>query len=272
MTNGARPVSSVPLVPPPAPVPAVEAVVFDWGGTLTPFHDADLLDLWRLAAHDLAPGHVRELTQALADSEQQWWATAGGSGRSGTVTELLAVASAAVGLDVAGAVHRVAGRHDLCAWTPHTVCDPDALLLLHLVRIRGLRIGLLTNTHWPRAWHSRWLARDGLLDLIDARVYTNDLPFAKPHPDAFRAVLASLGVRDPRTAVFVGDRPASDIAGARAVGMRTVLLSDGVAPRPGERGSRGAAGADAVIGRLGRLLGVLDGWAAGLHRPFSRAG
>ncbi|WP_416210948.1 HAD family hydrolase, partial [Frankia sp. Cr2] len=149
---------------------AVEAVVFDWGGTLTPFHDVDLLDLWRVVARDLAPGDARELTRALEGSEQQWWATAGVSGRSGTVTELLAVASAAVGLDVAGAVHRVAASRDLCAWTPHTVCDPDALLLLHLVRTRGLRIGLLTNTHWPRSWHSRWLARDGLLDLFDARV------------------------------------------------------------------------------------------------------
>ncbi len=252
--------------------PAIEAVVFDWGGTLTPFHDVDLLDLWRMVALDLAPGDARELTRALEGSEQRWWATTGASGRSGTVTELLAVASAAVGLDVAGAVHRVAARHDLCAWTPHTVCDPDALLALHLVRTRGLRIGLLTNTHWPRSWHSRWLARDGILDLFDARVYTNDLPFSKPHPDAFHAALASLGVRDPGAAVFVGDRPASDIAGARGVGMRTVLLSDGAGPRSGVPGEAGDGRADAVIGRLGRLLGVLDGWAAGRRRPFSRAG
>ncbi|WP_242606024.1 HAD family hydrolase [Frankia sp. Cppng1_Ct_nod] len=237
------------------------AVVFDWGGTLTPFHDVDLLDLWRVVARDLAPGHAAELTWLLEDTERQWWATEGGAGRSGTVMELLAAVSAAVGLDVSGAVHRVSARHDLRAWTPHTVCDPEALLLMHLVRARGLRIGLLTNTHWPRSWHSRWLARDGLLELFDARVYTNDLPFSKPHPGAFHAALASLGVSDPRSAVFVGDRPASDIAGARAVGMRTVLLSDGLRPQLEASGPAGGSQADAVIGRLGCLPGVLDRWA-----------
>ncbi len=54
--------------------------------------------------------------------------------------------------------------------------------------------------------------------------------------------------------------------------MRTVLLSDGAGPRSGAPGESGDGRADAVIGRLGRLLGVLDGWALRRQRPFSRAG
>ena len=34
---------------------AVEAVLFDWGGTLSVHADLDLLDMWRAAARVLAP-------------------------------------------------------------------------------------------------------------------------------------------------------------------------------------------------------------------------
>ncbi|WP_242424791.1 HAD family hydrolase [Frankia sp. EI5c] len=242
----------------------LEAVVFDWGGTLTPFHDVDLLDLWRMAALEISPGDADEITAILAGLEAAWWHSRDDSdglsgngaagGMTGAVAELLAAASARLGVDVAAAVLRATSRRDLTAWTPHTVCDPEALLLLHLVRARGLLVGLLTNTRWPRLWHERLLERDGLLDLFHARVYTSDLPFDKPHPIAFQAVLDALGLADPSRVLFVGDRVRTDIRGARAAGMRTVLVADGGAGRrPG-----GPEPTDAVIGRLGQLLEVLD--------------
>lgn len=298
------------------------AVVFDWGGTLTLFHDVDLLDLWRMTALEISSAHADEITAILAGLETSWWHARDGSdglagngaagGMTGSVTELLAAASAALGVDVAAAVLRAVSRRDLAAWTPHTVCDPEALLLVHLVRARGLLVGLLTNTRWPRAWHERLLERDGLLDLFHARIYTSDLPFDKPHPIAFQAVLAALGVTDPSRVLFVGDRLRTDIRGARAAGMRAVLVADGgsadggladdavaglgdgpggvvldprdplglaVAGRdlagrddlgrdpaardlPGADGAAAGASAsmfaDAVIGRLGHLLEVLD--------------
>ena len=210
--------------------PPVGAVIFDWGGTLTLFHDIDLLDLWWMAALEISVPHAGYLTRVLARVEAEWWRRGEGTGQAGPVTDLLAAASAAVDADVAEAVLRAGARRDLAAWTPHTVCDPEALLLMHLVRARGLQVGLLTNTRWPPSWHERMLARDGLLGLLDARVYATDLAVDKPHPSAFQAVLAALGVTDPARALFVGDRPHSDIAGARAVGMRTVLLADGALP------------------------------------------
>ena len=32
----------------------VEAVIFDWGGTLTPWHTIDLAEQWRVYARELA--------------------------------------------------------------------------------------------------------------------------------------------------------------------------------------------------------------------------
>jgi putative hydrolase of the HAD superfamily len=234
---------------------AVQAVVFDWGGTLTPFHDVDLLDLWRVAARRLAPDRADEVAQALHDAERAFWDTSVATGRSGTTADVIARAAELTGLDVPAAVVAVALDEHLEAWTPHTFTDPEAAPLLTALRDRGIRTGLLSNTHWPRQWHERWLERDGVADLIDVRVYTSDLEHIKPHPEAFRTVLAALKVSDPATAVFVGDRPRDDIFGARTVGMRAVLLPNGVVPGYDVE-------PDATISRLSDLLPIVEEWAA----------
>ncbi len=242
----------------------VRAVIFDWGGTLTPFHDIDLLDLWRAAAEVLAPDRVEEVALALADAEAAWWRQAVASGRSGTTADVFAAAAEATGYDVDAALHDRALAAHLEAWTPHTYADPQAVPLLTALRERGIRTGLLSNTHWPRAWHERWLARDGLLELLDARTYTSDLAHLKPHPEAFRAALEALDVEgsagngpplEPEEVVFVGDRPIDDISGAQAVGMRTVLLPgsrNAVPDSPAEPDLRAAA--------LSDVLTAVDTW------------
>ncbi len=234
----------------------VRAVVFDWGGTLTPFHTIDLLDLWRVAARVLAPDDdsVEPIATALAAAEHHWWQRAVASGGSGTTADVLHAASRETGLDIDAALHDAALQAHLDAWTPHTITDPEAAPLLAGLRARGIRTGLLSNTHWPRAWHERWLERDGVLELIDARVYTSDLPHTKPHPEAFRAVLAELAV-EPEEAVFVGDRPVDDISGAKALGMRAVLIPNSDVPGH-------PVVPDARIGSLSELLPIIDKWAA----------
>lgn len=234
-------------------------VLFDWGGTLTPWHDVDLLDLWRAAAEVLAPERVDEVAAALAQAEADWWRQAVASGRSGTTADVVAAAAHATGFDVDAALHDQALQAHLGAWTAHTLADPDAVPLLTALRERGLRTGLLSNTHWPRAWHERWLDRDGLLGLLDGRVYTSDLEHLKPHPEAFRAALeaASGGERiAPGEVVFVGDRPLDDISGARAFGMRTVLM-------PHSRVPAHPVEPDATVSRLSQVLDLVDAWSAG---------
>jgi len=238
---------------------SVRAVVFDWGGTLTPFHSVDLLDLWRVAARVLAPERSDELAEALVAAEREWWGRAERGGyESGTTDDVLELAFARTGLPVHEAGHALLREQALTehleAWTEHTITDPDAGTLLLALRERGVRTGLLSNTHWPRHWHERWLERDGVLDLIDVRVYTSDLAHTKPHPEAFRAVLDQLGV-EPAEAVMVGDRPLDDIAGAAALGMRTVLLPNDVVPAYDVT-------PDATIAGLAELLPLIDRWRA----------
>ena len=136
--------------------------------------------------------------------------------------------------------------------------DPDVPDLLAGLRERGIRVGVLSNTLWTREYHEEVFRRDGVLDLIDGAVYSSEIPWTKPHPEAFRAALAAVGVDDPARAVFVGDRPYDDIHGAKQVGMRAVLVPHSAIPDYQKGHVEGDP--DAVVDRLADLLAVVDGW------------
>ena len=230
----------------------IDAVLFDWGGTLTSFHSVDLLDAWVVAAEVLAPEQADEVAAALLEAEREIWARTTSSMRSATTAEVFTAATAAVGLPVDDVLHEKAVVSYLDHWAPTSAARPDARGLLHALRERGLRTGLLSNTHWPRARHEEWLARDGLLDLLDARIYTSDIDVVKPHPRAFQALLDAVGV-EAAASVFVGDRLLDDINGAQQLGMRTIWVRNTVVP------SYDVA-PDAVVDELGEIVGVIDGW------------
>src|SRR4051794_37648238 len=197
---------------------AVDAVIFDWGGTLSVFADIDMADMWRVAARHPSAAHEDDLCRRLVAVEQSFWQRTETDQQSFRLAELLAAASAEVGLDVAEAVLEEAALHHLDSWTPHISHDADAAPTLAALRDRGVRIGLLSNTHWPRTFHEHFLERDGLEQLIDARCYTSEMAVTKPHPDAFRHAMDAIGVDDPTAVVFVGDRPFDDIWGAKRLG------------------------------------------------------
>ena len=236
-----------------------EAVIFDWGGTLSHYAGVELADMWHLAAEHLAP-HMPEdeaaLMRRFGRIESEFWARTASHQRSGTLADLLAVATSELGVDVAEAVLEEAAVRYLDAWTPHIVHDTEAAATLAALRERGLKIALLSNTHWPRAFHERFLERDGLAKLIDARLYTSEMPYMKPHPEAFQQALAAVGLEDGRRAVFVGDRPLDDIHGAQQADMRAVL-------RPNALVEDYDVEPDATITQLPELLPLIDGWLDG---------
>jgi HAD superfamily hydrolase (TIGR01509 family) len=116
----------------------------------------------------------------------------------------------------------------------------DALPALRTLRARGLRLGLVSNTHRSlEAFQSHF----DLDDLISAGVSSLEHGYNKPHPSIFRTALRLLAV-EPEEAVMVGDSYRHDVLGARAVGMRAILLRRaGAGPIPAEAG----AGPDQVV-------------------------
>ncbi|HET8528991.1 MAG TPA: HAD family hydrolase [Gaiellaceae bacterium] len=102
----------------------------------------------------------------------------------------------------------------------------DTLPVLRELRVRGVRIGLVSNS----ARDVREFAAHHALE-IDAGISSFHHGKTKPHASIFRAVLDLLEV-GPRQALMVGDSVDDDVEGARAVGMQAVLL-DRLGLRPG---------------------------------------
>lgn len=229
------------------------AVVFDWGGTLSVWADVDMVDMWRLAAEHIAPGNVEPLTQRLVEVERRYFDRALTDQQAFALPELLRAASEELGLDVAEAVLEEAALRHLDTWTPHIRHEADAAEVLRALRDRGLRTALLSNTHWPRHFHEHFLERDGLVELLDARLYTSEMERTKPHPEAFLTALEAIGVGDAASAVFVGDRPHDDVHGARSVGMRAVWRRNDLVPAWDVK-------PDAVIDTLSDLIPIIDEW------------
>ena len=226
---------------------AVEAVIFDWGGTLTPWHSINAADLWAAvcAPHFPAREAVAHAAALLA-AEDELWQLSRTEQRSATMTVLFELAGVA-------ATEALLASY-VGAWEPHTFTDPDAPELLSRLRDRGIGIGVLSNTMWPRSWHEDVFRRDGVLDLIDGAVYSSEIDWNKPHPLAFQAAMAAVGVTDPAHCVFVGDRPYDDVFGAKSVGMRAVLIPNSDVPQ------YDGAVPDAVISRLADLGPLIESW------------
>jgi putative hydrolase of the HAD superfamily len=94
----------------------------------------------------------------------------------------------------------------------------DVLPALAVLRARGLKVGLVSNTGRNL---DDFVAHHGLD--VDAAVSSGAHGKTKPHPTIFQAALERLGV-EPSDAVMVGDSIEDDIEGANAVGMRGILL------------------------------------------------
>jgi putative hydrolase of the HAD superfamily len=227
----------------------VRAVIFDWGGTLTPWHSIDHEDLWLgVCARHYPAADAAAMAAAALAAERELWRLGESAQQSATLDSVFTRAG------VMATAAFLASYYE--AWDPHTLTDPDVLPLLRELRRRGIKIGVLSNTMWPREAHERIFIRDEVLDLIDGAVYSSEIPWVKPHPEAFRAAMRAVGVTDPAECVFVGDRPYDDVYGAKSAGMRAVLVPNSDVP------AFSGAEPDAVISRLAELPGHVDRWSA----------
>ena len=70
----------------------VEAVIFDWGGTLTPWMDMDGRSWWRIAARLVPEADVERIGGLLSAAEDELWRRARVEHASGTLAEVFAAA------------------------------------------------------------------------------------------------------------------------------------------------------------------------------------
>jgi putative hydrolase of the HAD superfamily len=242
----------------------LEAVIFDWGGTRTPWHPIDVAEQWHVfarvhaASAGMTTAEAERLAARILAAEESAWRRGREQGGSARLTEILGEVGLQPGEPGVAEAHAAYEEF----WEPHTLLDPDVPALWQGLRDRGVRIGVLSNTIWTRKYHERVFARDGVLHLIDGAVYSSEIEYAKPHPEAFAAALAAVGVQDAARALYVGDRPYEDVHGAQQVGLRAAWVPHSDIPVGQQVSGRGAHDVvpDAVVSRLLDLLDVVDAW------------
>jgi putative hydrolase of the HAD superfamily len=238
------------------------AVIFDLGGTLVHWSDweAGADGKWAASYDHLVTQFADRrwpardaYVNAMRDAEREHWRRVDTEHWSGPPTGLVREAFDRLGVPVSGA--ELLGAMDgyakaIAGWS---TVDPDAATVLKLLRERQYRLGLLSNTWWAADWHNADLVMHGLAGLLDAIVYTSDLPHSKPHPSVFREIADRLRVA-PRECVMIGDRQIDDVSGGKAVGMR------GVWRRNDDGFPTSEVAPDAVVDRLGEVPALLRGW------------
>ena len=240
--------------------PGVEAVIFDWGGTLTRWHDVDFhaesLALAQAvvdADHDLAGQRPSACTRPATRSGAAP-ATTSRARRSPTC-------SPRPGSSTTPSCSRRTTSSGSRTRSPTRRCGP----LFEALRAEGIKVGVLSNTIWPRAWHEAIFERDGVRHLIDGDVYTSEIPWTKPSPLAFGAAMEAVGATDPARCVYVGDRLFDDIWGAQNAGLRAIhvplstIPADQVGHTEGEPDASrtGSATCSTIVRRLALTVPAL---------------
>ena len=101
-----------------------------------------------------------------------------------------------------------------------SVCLPEAPVALDTLRRLGLRLAVVSNSNGSVA---RILEALGLARWLDAIVDSAVVGFEKPDPRIFHHAARALDVA-PAEAIHVGDLYSVDVLGARAAGVRAILL------------------------------------------------
>lgn len=128
---------------------------------------------------------------------------------------------------------------------------------LAALQASGFRIGLVSNTVWPGAFHVEDLSRWGLTPYLECTLFSADVAAWKPSATIFQMALDALNLRADE-AVYVGDHPYFDVYGAQQAGLRGVWMwtEEWKNLQPGNL----KITPDATIKRLPDLVEIVQSW------------
>jgi putative hydrolase of the HAD superfamily len=245
----------------------IKAVIFDlddtlidWSGQTQPYREVVRPHLDNMYHHLAAAGCALPDQDSFAhcwrETVSEQWEGAKGNWAGISFRGALAACLETLGIETEGLDLEAAMRAYEARPIPGVVLFADTLSVLEQLREQGYLLGLITNSMMPMWMRDAELLEYQLLDYFNARITSGDIGYMKPHPAIYDHMLELLGIA-AHEAVFVGDRPANDIAGANEVGMTSVLITpphlsfelNGVQP-------------DYIIKQLSDLLPILEGLVA----------
>lgn len=252
---------------------SVKAVTFDCWGTLIVDRDMSVADAHRVQAvveasdGRLTADQARELTARAWRVHHDAWVGGEQHGSPGMAQHI----AGELGL-ADGWIERLTAAFEDASLHAGVDALPGAGETLRALREAGVRTALVCDTGFtPGRIVRRFLEEHGLAEHLEFLAFSNEVGVPKPDPRIFRHALEALDVQ-PAEAVHVGDLLRTDIAGAKALGMRTVRITavnatGTAASYPGRQGPVDGGGgpeADAVVGSHSDLLEVLRSLGAPL--------
>ena len=238
----------------------VTAVLFDLGGTLFGYEaysqraraTDDALARLGLPPDDAA---VREaLRQASRQVEQEYAARRSFLHRDlfrDRIVRTAGLLGVTATSDVLARFHEEHLRDILDHLTPRT----DAGGTLDGLRARGLYVAVVSNA--DDDFLGPLLERHGIDARLDHWTSSEEARSCKPDARIYEIALEKAG-RTAAETLFVGDSPQHDVAGAHAMGMRTVLIGEPGTAAPLTHGLEAPVEADFQVRRLPEILAIVD--------------
>ncbi|WP_337788915.1 HAD family hydrolase [Mycolicibacterium fluoranthenivorans] len=204
----------------------IDAVLFDWGGTLAQYLGDTPRECVYFAANQVLPSRIADSFADVVSQliEQSW--SAGPNVRDTISSLTMRAVSITENPEITEDIGRLFIGSFLSVLATLIRHNNTAATVLAGIRRQGIKTAMVCNTIWPAAWHDDLLARDGLIALLPIRTYSSQTFVRKPEPRAFQIVLDRLQVK-AHGCVFVGDRGDEDIDGAAAMGMATIWVRNG---------------------------------------------
>lgn len=128
---------------------------------------------------------------------------------------------------------------------------PDAQSTLAALRQKGYKLGIIAN---QESGVAKRLDEWGMLQYFDVIAASAEIGYAKPDKEIFEKAFELAGCT-AQESVMVGDRLDNDVIPAKAIGMGTVWIKNGLAKY--QDAQLGENVADHQIGSLSELLIIL---------------
>ncbi len=218
-------------------MPGVEAVLFDYGGTLVTFtypkdRLLEVIERFRPAISQAtgvpAPQAEKIMEEVLLPLEA---VIENPDEDEVSYFEVYSGAWSRAGIELPGALLYEILDAEQQVWDDVGQVDPEAPRLLGWLGQRGIKRAVCSNAPFPPEMMLRQVENNGIAALMDAVVFSSRLGRRKPAPEVYQATLEAVGVEAER-ALFVGDRVREDYEGPRSVGMRAVICTAHAAAPP----------------------------------------
>ncbi len=96
---------------------------------------------------------------------------------------------------------------------------------MHKLKRAGYKLGMVSDSDGTPGMKRKRIRQVPFHNLFEAIVVSGeDTPRVKPGHESFSLVAKKLGVQ-PKSCIYVGDNPRTDIEGAKAVGMISVIVN-----------------------------------------------